>query len=131
MPGGAAQDQESLAFQVLHDEEVDPLVRVELVEGTDVRVVQRGDRLRLTLETLATFGVGGQLGGQHFDRHRAQAVENDPLAVRFAHEPSFSAAERSFWANELSFSANERASCVMDGGHRLSRGSGPPTIQGR
>ena len=44
--------------------------------------------------------------------------------------PLGAAYELSFSANERSFSANERSFCAVDGGCRLSRGSGPPTIQG-
>jgi hypothetical protein len=43
----------------------------DIMERADVRVVQPGDGLRLTLEPGAAIRVGAQLGGQHFDGHTA------------------------------------------------------------
>ena len=47
----------TLAFQVLHDQEVGAFVRVELMERADVRVVQRGNGLGLALEAFAAVGI--------------------------------------------------------------------------
>jgi len=41
---------ERLSFQVLHDEEVDPVLTTDVVERADVRMVPRGDRTRFTVE---------------------------------------------------------------------------------
>jgi hypothetical protein len=41
----------------------------DVVERQDVRVRQRGDRLRLALEASERVGVAGDALGQHLDRH--------------------------------------------------------------
>ncbi len=46
-----------VALQVLHDQEVDPVLGADVVQRADVRVVQAGDGLRLTLEPLLEVGV--------------------------------------------------------------------------
>ena len=41
-----------LALQVLHDQEVDPVLAADVVEGANVRVIEAGDGLGLALEPL-------------------------------------------------------------------------------
>ena len=53
-----------VALQVLHDQEVDPVLLPDVVERADVRVVQAGDGLRLALEPLLEVGVGGDVLGE-------------------------------------------------------------------
>jgi len=52
-------------------------VRAELVNGKDVRVVELGDRLRLSLETCETVGVLSHRFMEHLDRH----IPIEPLIV--------------------------------------------------
>src|SRR5215471_3063597 len=50
----------------------------------DVRMVQRGDALRLALEPPAELGIGGESRGQHFDGDAAIQARVAGL-VDFAH----------------------------------------------
>ena len=43
----------------------------ETVDRCDVRMVERGQHLRLALESSQSFGVVGELIGEDFDRHVA------------------------------------------------------------
>jgi len=63
--------RERLAFQVLHHEEVDVALLADVVQRADVRVIQRGDRLRFALEPVAPLRIVGEMRRQHFDRDRA------------------------------------------------------------
>ncbi len=49
--------RQRVALQVLHDQEVDPVLGADVIERADVRVVQAGDGLRLALEPLPQIGV--------------------------------------------------------------------------
>ena len=50
-----------LPFDVLHDQ----IVRADIVEMADMRMIERGDRARFTLETFAELALA------HLDRHGA------------------------------------------------------------
>ncbi len=61
-----------------HDDEVDRWavdarrsIAADVVQHADVRMIERRDRLRLTLESLARGDVGGQSGREHLDRNDA------------------------------------------------------------
>ena len=56
-----------VALQVLHHQEVDPVLAPDVMERANVRVVQAGDGLRLALEPLLEIGVGGDMLGEHLD----------------------------------------------------------------
>jgi hypothetical protein len=56
---------------VLHREEVRPLVRPEGVDLDDVLAADRGERLRLLLEARSGSRVAGPGGGDHLERHLA------------------------------------------------------------
>ena len=62
---------ERLAFQVLHHQERQPLVAVDIVERADVGMVQRGDGARLALEALHCGAVRSQGFRQKLHRDRA------------------------------------------------------------
>jgi hypothetical protein len=62
---------ERLPFQVLHDEEIDPVLAADVVERADVRVVQRGDRARLAIEAFPELRVRRQRFREDLDRDRA------------------------------------------------------------
>ena len=55
---------ERVALQVLHDQEVDPVLGADVVERANVRVVQAGDGLRLALKPLLEIGVRGDMLGE-------------------------------------------------------------------
>ena len=68
-----------LALEVLHDQKVDLLVSIpgelraaapDIVKGADVRVVQRSDGARFSLEAVACLQIVRELLRQHFDRDR-------------------------------------------------------------
>ena len=60
-----------LALDVLHGDEVRPVVDADVVDVRDVRVVEGRGGARLALEPLAVDLVDGQLRGQHLDRDGA------------------------------------------------------------
>ena len=62
---------ERLALQVLHDQEVDPVLAADVVHGADVRMTEGGERLGLALEPLLQVRVGGDVLGKDFDGDRA------------------------------------------------------------
>ena len=49
--------RQRLALDVLHDEIVGPVLVANVIERADVRVRQRGNRLRLALESGLQFGI--------------------------------------------------------------------------
>ena len=53
-----------LPLQVLHDQEVDPVLTPDVMERADMRMVQAGNGLRLALEPLFEIGVGGDMLGE-------------------------------------------------------------------
>ena len=59
---------ERLAFEQLHDEELLPLVFSHVVNGADVRIVQRGCGVCFALEALLRTGFSGETGRQNLDR---------------------------------------------------------------
>ena len=58
----------------------------DVVKNADVRMVQRGDRARLTIEALAGLRVVRHMRRQHFDGHGA-AEPRVARAVNLAHSP--------------------------------------------
>jgi len=58
---------ERLAFEQLHDEELLPLVFSHVVNGADVRIVQRGCGVCLALEALLRTGFCGETRRQNLD----------------------------------------------------------------
>src|SRR5262249_2329078 len=94
---------ERLSFEQLHRQEGLPGVLAELVYGTDVRVLERGCRARLTLEAAERRRVPGKLLREEFqgyltpqldvlgtvDRTHAtgvDAAQNPVMRDRLAHE---------------------------------------------
>ena len=51
------QVRKRLTFDVLHHDEIQAVLSTDIVEGTDVRMVQARDGPRLALESLAERGV--------------------------------------------------------------------------
>ena len=57
-PGDRAQPvRERLAFEILENQVVELSVAADVVDGTDVRIVQRGNRARFLLEALPRFRI--------------------------------------------------------------------------
>lgn len=53
---------EGFVFEVLHDEEVEPVLLAEAVENAEVGVAEATDDAGFALEALAALGVGGEMG---------------------------------------------------------------------
>ena len=62
------------AVDVLHDDEVDAVVRIDVVDGDDVRVVERAREPGLLDEAPLSIRVGDSVGGKDLDGHRAIEV---------------------------------------------------------
>ncbi len=62
---------EGFAFQALHDQEVDAVLMSDVVEDTDVRMIQAGDGARFALETLPRVGIVRQVFRQNLDSYGA------------------------------------------------------------
>ena len=62
---------ERFTLEVFHNEKIRLLLAPDVVQSADVRMIQCGDRLRFTFESLLHFGIVGKLRRQHLDRHRA------------------------------------------------------------
>ena len=78
---------EVVALDVAHGEEEDAVLLSRLVDGDDVRVVERGRDPRLAQEALAEALVLGELGGDHLEGDLAP----EPRllgAIDRAHSPS-------------------------------------------
>jgi len=60
--------RQCLSRDQLHHQVVQSFGLLEAVDGGDVRMIERRERLRLTLETSETFFVARECLGQDFDR---------------------------------------------------------------
>jgi hypothetical protein len=68
------------ALEIFHHEVVGAVVPADVVNGTDVRVIEAGNRPGFAAEPLAPRGVACRLGGNHFDGDGAvQAAVNRPI----------------------------------------------------
>ena len=56
--------RQRLPVEILHNQEVDPVLAPDVEEGADVRVVQGGDGAGLALEPLFQIGIGGDVLGE-------------------------------------------------------------------
>src|SRR5215470_6728835 len=59
--------RQRFTFQVLHDEEVEPILRADVVQDANVRVVERRDRASLALEALAQIPIVRHASRKDFD----------------------------------------------------------------
>ena len=78
---------ERLAFDVLHDEELDTVFFAYVMEGTNVWVVQARDSAGFALEALSQLRVGGEVARQHFDRNGSLETAVSRL-VDLSHAPA-------------------------------------------
>ena len=63
--------RERLAFEILEHQVVELAVAADVVDGADVRIVQRGNRARFLLEALPRFRIRRERAGEHLDGDRA------------------------------------------------------------
>ncbi len=78
-PGG-----QGLALDQFEDERRLARAAGDAVDGSDVRVIQRGEQPRLALETGEAIDVRGQLGRQHLERDIAPQL-HIARAIHLAH----------------------------------------------
>ena len=66
----AANDQisDGFAFDVFGGDIVNAVRASDIVNRHDIRMIQSGNHLRFTSETLDSFGIGDEFGGQNFQR---------------------------------------------------------------
>ena len=60
--------REGLPFDVLHDDEADAVALTDVVDGCDIRMIQRGCGLRFAREALHAVRVRRELSGQNLQR---------------------------------------------------------------
>ena len=65
---------ERFAVDELHDEKVDALIVADVMDGADVRMVERCHRARLPLEPGSALRIGGPTAGRIFRRRRGRAA---------------------------------------------------------
>ena len=100
-----------LSFEVLHDEKVDAVLVSDVVEGADVRMLERGDGPRFALEPLTEIGVGGERRGQDFDGD--EAIEPDVARlVDLAHAAGPQRAQ-DFIRTEANTGSQTHGWCIM------------------
>ncbi len=63
--------RESFTFQELHHQVIGAVLRADVIEMADVRMVQRGNGPRLALHTLLQFRRRGKMRSENFNRHHA------------------------------------------------------------
>ena len=88
---------ERLAFQVLHDQEVDAILVANVMQRTNVRVIELRNCAGLTFEPLAELRVGRKVLGQDFDRDDPIEPRITPL-VDLAHAASPERRKDLVWA---------------------------------
>jgi hypothetical protein len=62
--------RQRLTRKMFHHEEVDAVLRADVVERADVRVGEARDRAGFVAEAFLTIGIGGEVGRQNLDRDR-------------------------------------------------------------
>src|SRR3989304_620620 len=71
VPASFARPQsQSLALEVLHDQEVHVPFPTDVMEGADVGMVEAGDGARLSLEALSKVRIAREMRGKHLDGYR-------------------------------------------------------------
>jgi hypothetical protein len=53
--------RQGLAFQILHDQVVGPVLMADVMDGADMRMIQAGDAARFAFESLAQIGAFRQM----------------------------------------------------------------------
>jgi hypothetical protein len=73
-----------LSLEAFHYEEVDPVLTANIMEHTDVRVVQTGNGFGFAFETLLAGGIRRKMSRKNLDRNRAIEPRISG-AIDFAH----------------------------------------------
>src|SRR5204863_1969658 len=102
---------------MLHHEEVEAIVRCEVVQRADMRMVQRRNRTSLALESMSCLRIRCDVDWQYLDRHRPL----EPRVARFvhlAHAPGADARRELIRPNPSSFEMRGEGLDDRDGGAR-------------
>src|SRR5450631_1817273 len=62
---------EALALQVFHHQKIDSVLMADVMQGTDVGMVQRRNHPRFAIETVLGLRVVGKMGRQNLDGNGA------------------------------------------------------------
>jgi hypothetical protein len=82
------------AVEILHHQEVDPILAAYVVQRADVPMIQARDDSRFTIEALAHGRVGGDACGQYLNRDDASQA-SIPRLIDLAHSA------RADWRHDL------------------------------
>jgi hypothetical protein len=114
--------RQRLSLEILHDEEVHRGLRAsgrfvsDVVEHADVRMAERGERLRLAFEALPHLRMLGPMHRKHFDRDRAAKARINGL-VDFAHATGTERADDFVGAEPRSGGKRRRSAWRLGAGH--------------
>jgi len=75
---------EALAFDAFHDQEICPVLRADIKQGTDIGVVEGGDGFGFALEAEFTRWIGREMYRENFDSNGSLETRV-ASAVDFAH----------------------------------------------
>jgi hypothetical protein len=89
--------RQRLAFEIFHDEIVGTVLLANVVQHTDMRVIQRSQRLRFTLEALPHLGIRRPMLWKYFDGDDALQSRVRRF-VDFAHSTGSDLVEDLVWA---------------------------------
>ena len=85
---------ERFAFQQLHGDERNVFEGINLVDGADVRMVERGGGTRLALKALNRLGIAGKAFRKEFQGHESAQLgvlrlvdHSHAAAAEFFHDP--------------------------------------------
>ena len=96
-PGG-----QRVAFHQFHDDVVDTVLFANIVERTDVRVVQAADGTGFSLEASTQMGVAGEMFWEDFDNDSAVQTRVDG-GVHFSHTAGTELVADCVWTKASSF----------------------------
>jgi hypothetical protein len=111
---------ERLALDELRGDDARPAHLLDVVDGDDVRVVEREDGLRLLLEATRALLVSGEVRGQKFQRHLAVRLRVE-RQVDLAHPARADLLQNTVRAEglpgeRLAFAPGEQTSGVLETG---------------
>ena len=97
---------EGLSFEQFHRDELRPLELVDLVDGADVRVIQRRSGARLAQKAIDGLLIAGAMVRQKLERHRTGKLDVLGL-VDDAHPPGADGLEHTVVRDDLAKHVNE------------------------
>jgi len=71
--------RQRFAFEILHHEEIEPILVPDVVQRADVRVIEARDGARFALQPLAQLGVVGDVSGSTLSATMRSSRVSRPL----------------------------------------------------